>query len=1141
MRKAFHEELDRVAETLVEMTHLASSAMNRATTALLDADIHLADSVIAADAEIDARRAELDLMSFDLLARQQPVATDLRVIVTSMRMSSDIERMGDLARHVAKVARLRYPASAVPAELRATILQMGQVAERIVEKAGSVIAARDVEAAHQIERDDDAMDDLHRELFARVHRRQLGARHRGRRRHHPARPLLRALRRPRRQRRAPGHLAGHRRVRPGQRGRATRTPRTAPTPCADPAQACSHPGASGVRLDGDPHRRGRLPRVRGRALARPRGRRLRRHPRRRHGPPGHHRGPGRPSTSSWREALDEGRPGAPARRSVLTAAVAAAPPARRAPPPPGCPVAPRHRRPAPDAGATDPWSDPDDDDPVLTALEAVRARGDPARAGPRRRRVGLGAPGPTRSPTCSGCRWPTSATAPPPCGGRLIAAHDAARVGGGPRPADWALDVDLDAVVEHLLAGQGDPPDPAALVEERRRSVRRRSVVAGGAAAVAAGAVGWWVVARRPGRPPSGRLGRGRPPRPGRPRRDDPSWEQRVALGRARSPRHRRRGCRGSSSAARTAAARLLFADDVDGPAASSSRRPSTRAPRTSSCRPGTGEPGSDPATLQEVPFQSPFVAGGQGAVPLALPTSPGHPPARAGPADRHRRAVLTPTVRPTVAGTIGRDWVSMPLTAGIGATRWDGDQGPALRVRVRRVRRAGRRAGPDLGRPERHRRPRRLRRGDHAGSSRPRSAQPVDSVRTEVVTDATVGGSVIDPTAISALGGDGRVRVLRTTTRRRGRHPLGARRRRRPQPDELARPRAAGRAARRHPRATSRSCCGSTTPGPGSGRFLVIAPGAARVQLLSTSPNAYPVSKVTSDPPGRRRDRRGRQRRRRGGLPARAARRRRAPDRRPGCPAPAATCSTCGPASRPCSDDGHRRGGLPRLRRRAVGRARAGGAPGHPRRADRPPGHDRRARRPARRSGASCSTRGSPGAAARRRVLTGALAADPAPPVGTGARRHAARARRPRPRADDADDARRGRPAAGRAAQPPRSSGRRSPPATVWGLDPGRVADLLGMPPATVRDADLAVRGRLLAAHTAARAAAGWEPAEWALDRDLDDALDLLLDDHTDPPDAVALVGERHRQVRRRSVVARHRGRAGRRGRRPPGSSTRS
>src|SRR6185436_7441306 len=168
MRDAFHDDLDKITDQLVEMTRLAGSAISGATRALLDADLHLAESVIAADEQIDALRRELDDRSIDLLARQQPVATDLRVIVTSMRMSSDLERMGDLARHVAKVARLRYPESAVPAELRATILQMGQVAERIVEKAGSVIAARDVEAAQQIERDDDAMDDLHRELFSRV-------------------------------------------------------------------------------------------------------------------------------------------------------------------------------------------------------------------------------------------------------------------------------------------------------------------------------------------------------------------------------------------------------------------------------------------------------------------------------------------------------------------------------------------------------------------------------------------------------------------------------------------------------------------------------------------------------------------------------------------------------------------------------------------------------------------------------------------------------------------------------------------------------------------------------------------------------------------------------------------------------------
>ena len=136
MRDAFHDDLDKITDQLVEMTRLAGSAVARATTALLDADVHLAESVIAADDQLDAIRTELDALSIDLLARQQPVATDLRIVVTSMRMSSDLERMGDLARHIAKVARLRYPESAVPPSLSAHILQMGQIAERIVAKAG---------------------------------------------------------------------------------------------------------------------------------------------------------------------------------------------------------------------------------------------------------------------------------------------------------------------------------------------------------------------------------------------------------------------------------------------------------------------------------------------------------------------------------------------------------------------------------------------------------------------------------------------------------------------------------------------------------------------------------------------------------------------------------------------------------------------------------------------------------------------------------------------------------------------------------------------------------------------------------------------------------------------------------------------
>ncbi|MCH8611989.1 phosphate signaling complex protein PhoU [Arsenicicoccus dermatophilus] len=165
MRDQFHEELDRISDRLVEMSRLTGSAISRATTALLDGDLKLAESVIEADEAIDAIRRELDDSAVDLLARQQPVATDLRMVVTAMRMSADLERMGDLARHVAKVARLRYPESAVPAELRATITQMGHAAEKIVAQTGSIIAGKDVQSALSLETADDEMDALHRQVF----------------------------------------------------------------------------------------------------------------------------------------------------------------------------------------------------------------------------------------------------------------------------------------------------------------------------------------------------------------------------------------------------------------------------------------------------------------------------------------------------------------------------------------------------------------------------------------------------------------------------------------------------------------------------------------------------------------------------------------------------------------------------------------------------------------------------------------------------------------------------------------------------------------------------------------------------------------------------------------------------------------
>jgi phosphate transport system protein len=165
MRDSYHDELDGISESMVEMANMVGSAMSTATTALLDADLTLAEMVIAADDAVDEVYRTTEERAFDLMARQQPVASDLRTLVSSLRVVAELERMGDNAVHIAKIARRRYPASAVPSPLRETVLRMGHVAEEIVAKASSVIAQRDVAMAAELERDDDVMDDLHKRLF----------------------------------------------------------------------------------------------------------------------------------------------------------------------------------------------------------------------------------------------------------------------------------------------------------------------------------------------------------------------------------------------------------------------------------------------------------------------------------------------------------------------------------------------------------------------------------------------------------------------------------------------------------------------------------------------------------------------------------------------------------------------------------------------------------------------------------------------------------------------------------------------------------------------------------------------------------------------------------------------------------------
>ena len=161
-------ELDTIYDELVQMTSLVGSSMNRATQALLDADLPLAESVIDADTRIDELTSDIEERCLEIIETQHPDAEGLRVVIGALRIASSLERMGDLSEHVAKQARLRYPRLSIPVQLRGTFAEMGGLAEAIVSKTGSVISTRDVTLSADIARHDDEVDRLHRELFTIV-------------------------------------------------------------------------------------------------------------------------------------------------------------------------------------------------------------------------------------------------------------------------------------------------------------------------------------------------------------------------------------------------------------------------------------------------------------------------------------------------------------------------------------------------------------------------------------------------------------------------------------------------------------------------------------------------------------------------------------------------------------------------------------------------------------------------------------------------------------------------------------------------------------------------------------------------------------------------------------------------------------
>lgn len=165
MRAGFQGDLLEIGRLLVSMAEAARSAMTRATAALLDTDRELAAEVVARDADLDALYGQVEELVHAVLARQAPVAGDLRLVVSALHIAADIERMGDLAVHVARACLRRYPAPVVPPELVRVFQEMGVAADRISAEMGLVLTAPDAGRAAELEQADDAMDGLHRQLF----------------------------------------------------------------------------------------------------------------------------------------------------------------------------------------------------------------------------------------------------------------------------------------------------------------------------------------------------------------------------------------------------------------------------------------------------------------------------------------------------------------------------------------------------------------------------------------------------------------------------------------------------------------------------------------------------------------------------------------------------------------------------------------------------------------------------------------------------------------------------------------------------------------------------------------------------------------------------------------------------------------
>lgn len=168
MREVFQQELAEVQERLVEIATLVEISIDNATRAFNESNVSLAEAVIAEDNKIDEATIALDELAINILARQQPVARDLRIVVSALRISASLERMGDMSEHIAQLARYRFPDKVVPKSLRTTFAELGRLDVQIAHKLTELLRTEDVRLAEEIRNDDDQIDALHLSVFDKV-------------------------------------------------------------------------------------------------------------------------------------------------------------------------------------------------------------------------------------------------------------------------------------------------------------------------------------------------------------------------------------------------------------------------------------------------------------------------------------------------------------------------------------------------------------------------------------------------------------------------------------------------------------------------------------------------------------------------------------------------------------------------------------------------------------------------------------------------------------------------------------------------------------------------------------------------------------------------------------------------------------